>query len=274
MLTRNEILTRAIHDCYKEMYAKAQPSGDWDQIVQEFKDGKRNKDERVYEQYYLSQEEFTYIVDKYLDAYNIKEQWKDNVKVVEDYLNNGGVKDKYIPDEYDENGELVSMGHRGYEKVPPIKEQIRKIIDSYLENTELNQTRQDLTNDIADKVMEIISTCKNFYQFDKEESQFRITTALGASPTSNPEIVKRYWKEKTGEDIEIEERNPKLFWYRDEGYTDDDLAEEFEDLGPNWKEKLDKEWKDEIEAKKHEQEERIKKLKEEYNKNNKENDKG
>ena len=42
MLNRREVLDKAIHDCYREMYAKAQPSADWDQIVQEFKDGKRD----------------------------------------------------------------------------------------------------------------------------------------------------------------------------------------------------------------------------------------
>ena len=97
MLNRQEVLDKAIHDCYREMYAKAQPSADWDQIVQEFKDGKRDKDERVYEQHYLSQEEYTYIVEKYLNAYNILSHWKEDVEVVEEYLREGGSKDKYIP---------------------------------------------------------------------------------------------------------------------------------------------------------------------------------
>lgn len=254
MLNRREVLDKAIHDCYREMYAKAQPSADWDQIVQEFKDGKRDKDERVYEQHYLSQEEYTYIVEKYLNAYNILSHWKEDVEVVEEYLREGGSKDKYIPDEYDDNGELVSPGHRGYEKVLPIKEQILQEMSKWLSKEE----SQTAANNITKIVMDTIDECKKFYRFDREESSFRITAALGASPTSNPESVKKYWKEKTGEDIQIEERNPKLFWYIDEGYTDEDLEYEFDD--PNWKENLDKEWKDELEKRAQKHNENLKKL--------------
>ena len=256
MLNRREVLDKAIHDCYREMYAKAQPSADWDQIIQEFKDGKRDKDERVYEQHYLSQEEYTYIVEKYLEAYNILSHWKEDVEIVEEYLSKGGSKDKYIPDEYDENGELVSPGHRGYEKVPPIKEQIINV----LKENHVSDVAEEEAQKITDIVMNTITECKQFYHFDREESSFRITAALGASPTSNPETVKKYWKEKTGEDIEIEIRNPKLFWYHDEGYTDEDLAYEFEDLGENWKEVLDKEWKDELEKRAQERNERLKRI--------------
>ena len=267
MLNRKEVLNKAVHDCYKEMYAKAQPSADWDQIVQEFKDGIRDKDERVFEQHYLSQEEYTYIVNKYLEAYNITPHWRDDVSVVEEYLTKGGTKDKYIPDQFDEEGNLIECGHRGYEKVAPLKEHVFDIIyDEYDGNGEIAER---VAKDVTNKVMELIGECKDFYRFDNEDSSFRITCALGASPTPNPETVKRYWKEKTGEDIEIEERNPKLFWYRDEGYTDEDLAYEFEDLGENWKEALDKEWKDEIEAKKREQEEKLAKIKKEYENGNK-----
>ena len=75
-VSRKEILEQAVHDCYKEMYAKAQPSIDWDQIVQEFKEGKRDKDERVYEQHYLSQDEYIYArymeVREKLIAHNLR----------------------------------------------------------------------------------------------------------------------------------------------------------------------------------------------------------
>ena len=36
MLDRKEILNKVVHDCFKEMYAKAQPSADWDQIIKEY----------------------------------------------------------------------------------------------------------------------------------------------------------------------------------------------------------------------------------------------
>ena len=262
MLTREEILNTAIHDCYKEMYAKAQPSADWDQIIKEFKEGKRDKNECVYEQHYLSQQEYTYIINKYLEAYNITSQWRDDVEVVERYLNKGGYKDKYIPEHKDPDG-FVHPGYRSYEEVPPLKEQILNIMKEF----DCSEVAKEVGENIYNKVMELISECKNYYKFDREESSFRCTIALGHSPTSNAETVKKYWKEKTGEDIKIEERNPKLFWYKDMGYTDEDMEYEFDD--PNWKETLDKEWKDELKKKEEEslkrREELEKKLKEEEN---------
>ena len=246
MLTRKEVLERAVRDCFTEMYEKAQPSISWDQIIREFKDGQRDKDERVYEQHYLSQEEFTYIVDKYMEAYNIKPHWKEDVEVIEDYLNKGGHKDKYIPKKKDPDG-FVHPGYRSYEEVPPIKELILKELYKWIDNdNQCNGAAEAITN----LVMNTIKECKDYYRFDSEEASFRYTTALGASPTSNPETVKKFWKEKTGEDIKIEERNPKLFWYRDMEYTDEDMEYEFDD--PNWKETLDKEWKDELKKKEEE----------------------
>ena len=84
---------------------------------------------------------------------------------------------------------------------------------------------------------------KDFFKFDADSSKFRFAITLGASPTSNPDIVKEYWKNKTGEDIKIEFHNPILFWYLDKGYTDEDLEEEF---GPNWKEEVERLYKESL----------------------------
>ena len=232
MLNRRKVLEQAIHDCFKEMYAKSQPPADWDKIVDEFKTGVREKDERVYEQHYLSKDEFTYILDKYIEAYNIKSHWKEDVEIIENYLKNGGLKDVYISAQYDDNGDIISPGYRSAEKVPAITDQITNIVPG------------DAGKTISELVLNNIINCKNFYKFDQEENSFRFNISLGASPTSNPDTVKKYWKEKTGEDIQIEERNPKLFWYIDAGYTDEDLEYEFDD--PNWKENLKNEWENEL----------------------------
>ena len=69
-----------------EMYAKAQPSADYYQLLEDAKNGKIGKDERVYERYYLSHEEFKHILGKYKDAYNIKSHWEDDIEVLERYI--------------------------------------------------------------------------------------------------------------------------------------------------------------------------------------------
>lgn len=239
-IDRKNILDEAIHNCYKEMYAKAQPSVDYDQLIKDNKEGKINekKDGPIYNRYYLSQEEYIYIIDKYLEAYRINNEWESNINVLENYLKEGGNKDKYIKEYTDKNGNYHS-GWKSYEKVPPLKDQISDIIREF----DCSEVAQEVGKEIYNKVMETIENCKEFYKFDREESQFRMTMALGHSPTSNKDIVIKWWKEHKNKDIEIEERIPTLFWYYDNGYTDEELAEEFANYGDDWKKKLYDEWR-------------------------------
>lgn len=267
MLDREEILAKAYNDCIREMFAKAQPSADWDNIIEEYKAGKidEKKDGPIYDRHYLSHAEFMYILDKYMKAYRIESEWKDDVEVVEEYLNVGGLKDKYIKDWDDEHGH--HPGYRSYEEVPPLKEHIEKIIyDEYDGNGEIaERVAQDVTN----KVMELISTCKNYYSFDVDEQKFRNTVFMRCSPTSKIETVKKWWKDHYDVDIEIEERNPLLFWEKD--YYGDNFEEIMEEEdGPNWKEIWDKKWKDDVAKKKAEHEAKLKELQKEYDTENKE----
>lgn len=257
MLDRSEVIKKALHDCLCEMYAKAQPEADWDNILEEYRTGKLTKDDRVYERHYLSMDEFLYIRDKYKEAYNIKKTWCPNIEFLENLLKEGGLKDKYNPDWTDKYG-IHHPGYRSAEDVKPLKDQISDIIKEF----DSSEAAQELGEIIYNKVIDTIENYKNFYKFDREEDQFDISTSLGGSPIGNKETVQKWWKENYNQDIEIEERNPKLFWYRDNDYTDEDLANEFD--SDNWKEIVDKEWEEEKEAKKREQEERLKKFQEEY----------
>ena len=253
-ITREDVLLHAIEDCYREMFAKAQPEADWDNLIAEYNAGKidEKKDGPVYDRHYLSIEEYDYILNKYLAAYRINTEWDEDIEILEKYLKEGGSKDKYIDSYTDENGNYHS-GYRGYEKVAPLKEQILDIMKEF----DCSECAANVGEQIYNKVMETISDCKNFYNFDRDEMKFRNTLALGATPTSNKETVKKWWKEHYGVDIEIEDRVPKLFWYMDNGYTHQDLIEEF---GENYDETLLKEWEDEKAAKKAEYEKKIKEL--------------
>ena len=242
ILDRELVLSKALDDCFREMFAKAQPSADYDNLIAEYKAGKidEEKDGPVYDRHYLSMEEYIYILDKYLDAYRIKSEWKDNVGVVEEYLKEGGSKDKYIDEHTDENGDW-HPGYRGYEKVPPIQEQILQEMYKWLPEEESRAASINITK----IVMGTIDTCKNFYNFNIDECKFRNTMAFGATPTSNAETVKKWWKDHYNEDIEIEERNPLLFWeYENYGDEMDEIMSE--EYGDNWKEIWDKKWKDQI----------------------------
>lgn len=265
-ITRDDVLIEAVKDCYREMFAKAQPEADWDNLIAEYKAGKidEKKDGPIYNRHYLSYEEYIYILDKYLAAYRINSEWKEDIEILEEYLKEGGSKDKYIDSYTDENGHYHS-GYRGYEKVPPMLDHIKDII--YEEYGDTGKDLDHISKKINDKIMELITTCKNFYNFNIDECKFRNTLALGATPISNKETVKKWWKDHYNVEIEIEDRIPKLFWYMDHGYTHQDLIEEF---GENYDEILLKEWEDEKAAKKAEQEKILKELKEKYEKENEE----
>ena len=259
MLDRDEVLCKAYEDCIHEMFAKAQPAADFDNIIEEVKAGKidEEKDGPIYDRHYLSSEEYMYILNKYMDAYRIQSEWKDDIEILEDYLNKGGHKDKYIDDWEDEHGH--HPGYRSYEDVPPLKEHIENILSSYIGEKNCKQVRDEITN----KVMELIHDCKNYYSFNVDEQKFKNTVYMRCSPTGSAETVKKWWKDHYDVDIEIEERNPLLFWEQD--YYGDDFEKVMEEEdGPDWKEKWDKKWKDEVARKKEESEKRLKELQEKY----------
>lgn len=263
MLDRKEIMERAYDECLTEMYAKSQPSADYHQLIEDAKNGKIGKDEKVYERYYLSRAEFEHIRNKYIEAYGLIEKWRPNIELLEQYLTEGGTKDKYIKSHTDEYG--YHPGYRGYEKVKPIKEQIREIIANEL-------GEGNITDKIVEKlnnaVMNTISDCKEFYRFDREESQFNCSVALGASPCSNKDTVIEYWKSQ-GVDIEIIERNPLLVWERD--YYGDEFEEVMEyEYGENWEAEWNEKWEEEKRKKEIEKAELEAKFKEMLNNKKKE----
>lgn len=231
---KETILEEAINNCMREMYKKAQPSEDWDHIVYKYQSGEISKDEIVYNRYYLSQEEFTYILNKYLRAYRLENKWPEYVEVVEKYLREGGLKDYYVPGKVDKDG-FKHPAYRSTKKVPPIQESIYKILNSKKPDEDNNL----LAKKIADKVLESIKTCKDFYKFGRrDEEAFSVNIALGASPTCNPKTVIEYWKSQ-GKDIKIDERHydSDVFWEEDE-YGEDFEAIMEDEYGKNWKEKV------------------------------------
>lgn len=260
MINRDKILDEAYERCMEEMYLKSQPSVSYKQLVQDLKDGKIEDTPKnpIYNRYYLSQEEFLYIRDKYMKAYGLEEHWRPDIEILERYLNKGGTKDKWIPERVDEDG-FKHPGYRGYEEVPPIKKQIT---DFLMHN--ISGEYVELGDKIAEIVMDNIRCCKEFYRFDREHSGFSASIALGASPTSNPNSVKEYWKSQ-GVDIEIEERNPLLFWERD--YYGDEFEEVMiDEYGENWEKYWDDKWKEELEDQEKLRQERLKFIEELNNK--------
>lgn len=254
-ITRENILAQAVDACYEELYKRAQPSADFKKLMDQFKIDRKP----FYQNYYLSSEELEYVVEKYIIAYGMEDPWDCHFDLLKDNLREGGTKDKWIPEKVDENG-FKHPGYRGYEQYPSLKNQICSILESsFLSDTTINE----LTDKITNKVFDLINTVQNFYNHDRERNNFTYTMYLGASPNSNLESVKEYWKSQ-GVDIEIEERNPLLF-YEEDYYGDEFEEVMIDEYGENWKELKYKEWQDEIGKKDLEREEKFKQFLNEKN---------
>ena len=185
MQSRRDMLEKATIDCLDEMYRKSQPSITWDEVI---KQSKENKNRQIWQEHYLPQRLYVNILEKYMNMYRIKEEWTDNINLLEDYLKSGGTRDKYIPETVDPDGRK-HPGYRGYERVDPIVIQIK----NYL-NSQGVETPDGLALSITDMIMRTISDCKNFYVHNRDEVGFRIDVS-NYSPCSNIETVREFYKD-------------------------------------------------------------------------------
>jgi len=257
-----EIFSEAFDRCMEELYNKSYPKASWKEYVEKFERGELGKDDRIYERHYLSYEEYTYILDKYVKMYGLEKKWVDNCNIIIDDLKNGYSSDDVVPSYIDEDGNHHSS-MRTYKHVNSIVEQFKEILSKHGINTS-----KDLADDLTECVINNIENRRDFYRFDRNEDDFRCSIALGASPTSNYETVKKYWADQ-GLSLMKDPpfKNPLLLWEIDE-YGDQFEEIMKEDYGDNWKEIWDKRWEEKVEQEKKEREAKLKELKEKYKNNN------
>lgn len=205
--TKENVIVDALHKCLREMYANAQPPGDYDDYLDQYKKGILKKDDKYkfFERHYLSSKEQSYIVDKYLDSYGFKDEFKDHCDVILRYFDDG-IIDKYIEKDGDQ------PGYRGYEHLKPLKEIIGE--DAY------------------NKVVERINQAKDFYRFNRDENRFRFNI-FDCSPCTNSKTVIEYWKTQDI-DLEIKERDDdEIFNRYYYGYDGKDEEEDYYEGVPN-----------------------------------------
>ena len=197
-LSRDDIIDEAIHRCKKEMYAKAQPSVDYDLLLEQYKQGCQ---EKLYDRYFLSREECKYIVKKYVEIYHLESGLGAHLDLLLDNMEKGTIKDKWIQKKTT-NGS-ISSGYRGYEDVPPLS----KIIGEKH----------------AKVVTDYIKERKEFYNRDHEKEQFEFALYLGDVPASDEKTVIEYWKTK-GVNLTIDPRKHTndYFWSEENGYLEED----------------------------------------------------
>lgn len=238
------------HRCLKEMYERAQPSVNLDNLLKEHFDrlSKGLEAESFYERYYLSYEECTYILDKYVEQWYLKDPWHDYFELIISDAQKRYFKDKWIPDHTDKYGNN-HPGHRGYEDVMPLRIQIEKALNSKFKvSKEVKKALEKLrykfnaskkiksivdsieTSKEANKInklfIDFLKERENFYYHDRNENALRCQVCLGISPNSNAEAVKKYWKEKGIDlDIDLRKHSNDYFYCEEQGYTKEELKE-------------------------------------------------
>jgi hypothetical protein len=183
-MTRRDIIEKATIECLDEMYRQSQPSITWDEVIEQ---SRQDKDRHIWREHYLPQHLYMKIMEKYMYAYRIQDEWTSNVRVIEEYLEKGGTKDKYIAAYTDATG--YHPGHRGYEKVESIAVQFQKKLK------EMNvEHGSSIAMTLSDLLFSNIKDCKEFYKINREEMGFRMDVS-NYSPNSNIEDVREFYKD-------------------------------------------------------------------------------
>lgn len=251
MLTRRDLLSKALDDCMKDIYSFVQPSVDWDTFVEENKiysnkfkvwerykylDNKENKSEkeleeystypiakwknkpikecigpRPYEFYYIPKEIMKDIVDLYVSIYKMDSK--------QELLDTISILKKYCEapivdkyiSDYTDEHDNHHPGYRGYDHPDNLVKEVTKILTKYDDSMDSEQGEE-----IVNKFFEFLDMAGNFYDWNGELNSFNISIYLGPSPNSNKEAVIENWKKYRNQDIEINEEEIKNEYYGEE----------------------------------------------------------
>ena len=231
MINRDDVLSKAINDCLKELYTLVVPKVTWEEFKEEckiysekykkweserktnLKSDKKSKIECIgpapYEFYFLPREITKDICDSYVRAYKIDSQQEllNTIETLKNYCKEP-IVDKYIDDWTDETG-FHHPGYRSYDHPDNLEKEITKILTKYDDSMDSEQGEE-----IVKKFFEFLDMAEKFYNWTSELNAFNMSVYLGPSPNSNKKAVIENWKKYRNKDIEInEERIIKEYFY-------------------------------------------------------------
>lgn len=240
-MTRQEVIVQACDQCMKELYSYAKPSVTWEEFVSENKAYKehnklyknyqaafngKEKNSELWEQYrltyplwenksmvecigpapfefyYLPEEVLKDICDSYIYAYKINDQQEliDTIETLKNYCKNPIINVYVEPTE-------DRFGYRTYEHPDNLEKQLTDLIPYS------GFDKSAIAESIQNKFFEFLDMAGEFYSWDKDLISFNMSVYLGASPSSNKELVIENWKKYRNKDIEIDEEQIKTEYY-------------------------------------------------------------
>ena len=231
MISRDDVLSKAIDDCLKELYTLVVPKVTWEEFKEECKIysekykkweserkinselDKKSKTECIgpapYEFYFLPKEIMKDVCDSYVHAYKMDNQQEllDTIETLKNYCKEP-IVDKYIDDWTDETG-FHHPGYRSYDH----PDNLEKEIKSHLEDTYDISLEDSGIKDICDIFYKFLDMAGNFFNWNRDLNSFNITVYGGPSPNTNKEAVIENWKKYRNQDIEIDEEQIKKDYY-------------------------------------------------------------
>ena len=233
MINRDDVLSKAVDDCLKELYTLVVPKVTWEEFKEECKIysekykkweserkanpelDKKSKTECIgpapYEFYFLPREIMKDICDSYVHAYKIDNQQEllDTIEILKNYCKKP-IVDKYIDDWTDETG-FHHPGYRSYDHPNNLEKEITKILTKYDDSMDSEQGEE-----IVNKFFEFLDMAGNFFNWNRDLNSFNMSVYMGPSPHTNKEAVIKNWKEYRNQDIEINEEQIKKDYYGEE----------------------------------------------------------
>jgi hypothetical protein len=232
MISRKEILSRAIKECLQEIYKYVQPHIEWDEFVKEsknysnkYKAWKRYyelskkesltkeelkefsvypnewKDKSLeycigphpYDFYYLPKDVFKEIVDSFINAYELDHhQQLLDIIYILKDYCEKPIVDKYIEKEDDEP----------YDHPACLKARIEEFLEEHYDLYDPEYNSED-SQEIIDMFFEFLDMAGNFYKWNAELDTFETSVYLGPSPNTNKQDVIDNWKKYRNQIIEI-----------------------------------------------------------------------
>ena len=249
MVTRNEVLSRAVDECLKELYSYVQPAVSWNDFKYQ---------NEIYSNKYKSWEEYRKLLrkkekeglsKKELEKFSIfPANWKN--KSITECIGPRPYEFYFLPEEVlkdicnsyvyayriDQQQELLDTIEilKKYCKEPIVDKYISDWTDetglyhhgyrSYdhpdnLEKELIEICSQhshepvNMAKELQDKFFKFLDMAGNFYNWNGDLNSFNVSVYLGPSPNSNKEAVIENWKKYRNQDIEIDEEQIKKDYY-------------------------------------------------------------
>ena len=229
MINRDDVLSKAINDCLKELYTLVIPKVTWEEFKEEckiysekykkweserktnLKSDKKSKIECIgpapYEFYFLPREIIKDICDSYVYAYKIDSQQEllNTIEILKNYCKEP-IVDKYIDDWTDETG-FHHPGYRSYDHPDNLEKELIEICEQH------SHEPVNMAKEIQNKFFEFLDMAGKFFNWNRDLSSFNVSVYLGPCPNSNKEAVIKNWKEYKNQDIKIDEEQIKKDYY-------------------------------------------------------------